>query len=281
MRAFSRLSIWQRVWVVLSVGGLICITGFAIFLGPDGDEVNPNVSNGFGDAQCRPVIEMPSGAKLTPEPRHGDPCRALYVYRSAFGDARSTNAGYVEHMSSLRWAKQWAKLCKETAVWLIAVSLMYGIGHMVAWFARGRANLLFGVAAATCAWVGAFAIESATRLMARAFTEVGADLPAEALLVISAVQSYVLWIIAGASTLIIVYLWMRTSDYFLHACTVISAAVAVLVSFVTLSLALPIMRCGHLWPEWTTPAPQSSGTSEKASNHSVRRTGCAAAEFNR
>lgn len=256
---------------MFSVGSLICIAGFAIFLGPDGYEVKPNVSNGFGDAQCRRVVEMPSGGKLTPEPRHGDPCRALYVYRSVFDDARSTNAGYVEHMSSLRWAD----FRRDTAVWLIAVSLVYGAGQMVAWFTRGRAKLLFGVGAATCAWFAAFAIESATRIMASMFTGFGTDLPAQSLLAISAVQSYVPWIIAGASTLIIVYLWMRTSDYFLHACTVVSAVAAVLVSFVALSLVLPMMKCGLEWPEWPTPAAQSSGTSEKAPNHSLQRTGCA------
>lgn len=128
----------------------------------------------------------------------------------------------------------------------------------------GPARLLFGVGAATCAWFAAFALESATRLMVGMLAKFGADLPAPTLLAINAVQRYVPWIMAAASTLTLVYLGMRASAYFLHACTVVAAVAAVLASFVALALVLPIMKCGIAWPEWPPPATQSSAMSGKA-----------------
>src|SRR6185503_13317029 len=106
---------------------------------------------GFANAQCERIVKMPSGGTLTPEPRYGDPCRALYIYRSEYSDASSTNAGYVEHMSSLRWAEFFKVVAIAFMVLLIAVSLLYGVGQMVAWVRRGGARLLFGVGAAICA----------------------------------------------------------------------------------------------------------------------------------
>jgi hypothetical protein len=125
----------------------------------------------------------------------------------------------------------------------------------------GWARLLFGVVCVTCAWFAALAVESATRLMTGLFVQLGADLPSPTLLTINAVQGYVPWIVAAASTLIIIYLGMRASAYFLHACTIVAAVAAVLASFAALSLVLPVMKCGFAWPEWPH---QSSDTTGKA-----------------
>ena len=134
-----------------------------------------------------------------------------------------------------------------------------------------RARLLFGAVAAFCAWFAAFAIEGATRVMAGMFAQFGADLPTPTLLTINAVQSYVPWIMAAASTLIIIYLGLRASAYFLHACTVVAAVAAMQASLVALALVLPIMKCGFEWPDWPQRATPSSGTSGKAPNFNTPR----------
>jgi hypothetical protein len=266
VNVIRRLSIWQRIWAVVSAGSLICIAGTAIVLGPDGYEINPDVSSGFANHQCRLIVDMPAGGKLAPEPRPGNPCWALYAYRSSYDDARTTNLGYVEHMNSLRWSAFRRDATIAFVAWIVAVSLLYGVGQMVAWVRTGQAKLLLGVGAVISVWFAAFAVESATRLMVRMFSSFGADLPGPSLLTISAVQSYVPWILAAAFTLIILYLGIRGSNYFLHACIVVAAAAAVLTSFVAVSLVLPIMKCGFEWPEWPASFVQSPPPSQGAPN---------------
>jgi hypothetical protein len=114
-------------------------------------------------------------------------------------------------------------------VWLLSVALLYAVGAAGAWFARGRAILLYGAGALAAVWFAALAIESVTRLMAAGFSRAGAGLPGMLLLFVSAVQSYVPWIMALVSTLIIVYLWRRPSDYFLQASTVVAVVAVALV----------------------------------------------------
>jgi hypothetical protein len=116
---------------------------------------------------------------------------------------------------------------------------------------------LFGAVAAACVWFTAFTIESAARLMAGLFAQFGADLPLPTRLTIDAVQNYLPWMFAAVSTLLVVYLGVRASAYFVYACIVVAAVTAVLASIVALALVLPIMKCGVAWPEWPNAAIQT------------------------
>jgi hypothetical protein len=126
---------------------------------------------------------------------------------------------------------------------------------------RRWVRVLLGAVSVACAWFSALAVESATRLMVGLFAQFGADLPTPTLQTIYAVQIYAPWIVAAVSTLIIFYLGIRASAYFLHACAIVAAIAALFASFVVLSLVLPIIKCGVFWPEWPH---QSSGASAKS-----------------
>jgi hypothetical protein len=119
-------------------------------------------------------------------------------------------------------------------------------------------RILIGAGVVGSAWFAAFAVESATRLMAELFVQFGADLPSPTILTIDAVRSYAPWIVAVASTAAILYFWIRGSAYLLHACAAVAGVVAVLASCATLALALPLMKCGFSWPDWPTARVESS-----------------------
>ena len=113
------------------------------------------------------------------------------------------------------------------------------------WIAGGSALLLFGLGVIAAAWFAALAVDLATRAMMRVLAPFGADLPGPTLLTMSAGRSYVPWIIAAASTLIIGLVWVKASRYFVHACAAVAGLIAVATAFATFSLALPLVKtCG-------------------------------------
>ena len=120
-----------------------------------------------------------------------------------------------------------------------------------------RTLLLCGAVASL--WFTAYAIEVATRLMAGPYANYGPDLPGLTLATFAAVRSHATWVVALVASALLVFLWSRRQEYFLHACVAVAFVSTFAASLAVIALALPTMNCGFTWPwpEW--PASPSSG----------------------
>lgn len=112
-------------------------------------------------------------------------------------------------------------------------------------------NLLLGAAVVGCAWLAAFAIETAVRLNYQTMRHLGAEVPVPYRLLIDIVQGYGPWIVAALVTGVVVFLGLRGSARYLHACIVSAVATTAMVSISALALALPMVMCSDFWPAWS------------------------------
>jgi hypothetical protein len=117
---------------------------------------------------------------------------------------------------------------------------------------RGKARLVWMLPLLTVAalWIGAFAVVTLARLWASLYVSMGGSLPVPAMLVIDAARNHVPWGIALAATGLIVYLALRRSRRLLQACALLSAIGLIVVALAAVGLALPVSKCGILWPDW-------------------------------
>ncbi len=99
-------------------------------------------------------------------------------------------------------------------------------------------------------WTGAFAVVTLARLWASLYAELGGALPVPAQLVIDAARHHVPWGIALAATGQIGYLAISRSRGLPMACALIAAVGLMAVALAAVGLALPVSKCGVLWPAW-------------------------------
>lgn len=133
----QRLNGWQRLWLVIAILGLLYAAWFALADGAKYYGFKGEVLLEFDRPECRAVIEMPAGHKLTPEPGLESPCWNLYLYRSIYADARSNPQAYVEHMGSLQRWRALETFGFTFVVWLMSIGLLYLSGKIVGWVFRG------------------------------------------------------------------------------------------------------------------------------------------------
>jgi hypothetical protein len=119
------------------------------------------------------------------------------------------------------------------------------------------ANLLLGTSVVACAWLAAFAIETAARLNSQAMRSLGADFPVPYGMLIDFVKAYGPWIVAVLITTVVVFLGLRSSARYLQACVVSAVVAALMVSLSVLALSLPLMMCGEFWPAWSDSAKRT------------------------
>jgi hypothetical protein len=115
-------------------------------------------------------------------------------------------------------------------------------------------TVLCVLAAIVTLWIAAFAAETAARISHQALMRLGSDLPAVTAMMISAVKSFVPWMLAMVGTVALTWLVARASPCVLHGC-VLAAIIAALMSALTaLAFAMPFSLCGVLWPDWVATA---------------------------
>ena len=99
-------------------------------------------------------------------------------------------------------------------------------------------------------WIGASCVVTLAHLLASLYDSIGGELPVPAMLVIDASRLHIPWVISLVMTLLLIYLdvWRRRS--LIMVCAMVSAIGLILVASASISLALPLMKCGVLWPDW-------------------------------
>lgn len=138
--SMRRLNGWRRLWVVVSAGALLFAVIWAFGNIPFTDRVDDRVVSGYGDSQCRHVVQMPATSKLNPEPEYGDPCWSLYIYRHLYENAATTSDGYIKDVEGRRRESLLISLGLALAMWLAGISLLYAGGAVVAWVRKGFAS---------------------------------------------------------------------------------------------------------------------------------------------
>ena len=103
---------------------------------------------------------------------------------------------------------------------------------------------------AAALWVAAFGWVTLARLWASVYQEMGGDLPVPAMLVIDAARWHVPWGVALLGTLLVVVLLARRSARLHSACALLAAIGLIVFALATVGLALPISKCGVIWPDW-------------------------------
>lgn len=131
---------WRRVWVVVSAAALFYAVVWAFGNVPYTDRVDDKVLSGYGNPQCRHVVQMPATSKLDPEPEYENPCWALYIYRHLYENAAMTSDGYIKNIEGRRREALLISLGVALAMWLVGVSLLYAAGVVVAWVRKGFAR---------------------------------------------------------------------------------------------------------------------------------------------
>lgn len=110
----------------------------------------------------------------------------------------------------------------------------------------------WGLALLTAAahWTGAFALVTLARLWAGLYADMGGVLPVPAQLVLDAARSHIPWGVALAATLLLAYLAWRRSSLLAPACALLAALGLIALALAAVGLALPVSKCGVLWPAW-------------------------------
>jgi len=103
---------------------------------------------------------------------------------------------------------------------------------------------------ATALWVAAFGWVTLARLWASVYRDMGGDLPVPATLVIDAARWHVPWGVALLGTLLLVLLLARRSARLPSACALLAATGLIVFALAAVGLALPISKCGVIWPDW-------------------------------
>jgi hypothetical protein len=113
----------------------------------------------------------------------------------------------------------------------------------------------WGLALLTAAayWAGALALVTLARLWASLYASLGGDLPVPAQLVIDAARHHIPFGIALAATVLIGYLAITRSRRLPMVCALIAAIALIALALAAVSLALPMTKCGVLWPDWPGP----------------------------
>lgn len=137
MGRLARLNGWRRLWVVVTVIAFFYTVGWGVVEGAKQYRVEYQVISGFGNPRCSAVIQMPARAKLHPEPHYEDPCWNLYLYRSIYNGAAQTVDGYIEHMNANQNRVILQTVGVGLVLWVVGVSMLYGIGKVFAWVVRG------------------------------------------------------------------------------------------------------------------------------------------------
>jgi hypothetical protein len=132
----QRLNGWQRLWFVMAILGLLYAAWFALADGAKHYGFKGEVLLEFDMPECKAVIVMPAGHKLSPGPGLNSPCWNLYRYRSNYSNARSNPQAYVEHMGSLQRSRALETFGFTFVVWLVSFSLLYLAGKIAGWVFR-------------------------------------------------------------------------------------------------------------------------------------------------
>lgn len=103
---------------------------------------------------------------------------------------------------------------------------------------------------ATANWIGAFALVTLARLWAPLYADMGGAMPVPAQLVLDAARHHIPWAIALAATVLVAYLAIRRSRRLFLACAVTASIGLIALALAAVSLALPVSKCGVLWPAW-------------------------------
>lgn len=99
-------------------------------------------------------------------------------------------------------------------------------------------------------WIGAFSLVTLARLWASLYADLGGDLPIPAALAIDAARFHVPWGVALAGTLLLLVLLIRRSTMLPAACATLAAIGLIVFALAALGLALPVSKCGVIWPDW-------------------------------
>ncbi|KAF0101042.1 MAG: hypothetical protein FD187_238 [bacterium] len=110
----------------------------------------------------------------------------------------------------------------------------------------------WGLALLTTAahWIGAFALVTLARLWASLYADMGGVLPAPAQWVLDAARHHIPFGIALAVTLLLVVLAWTRSHRLPLACALLTAFSLIALALAAVGLALPVSKCGVLWPAW-------------------------------
>jgi len=103
---------------------------------------------------------------------------------------------------------------------------------------------------AAALWAAAFGWVTLARLWASVYREMGGDLPVPATLVIDAARWHAPWIAALLGTLLLVFLLARRNARLHSACALLAAVGLIVFALAAVGLALPISKCGVIWPDW-------------------------------
>ena len=106
------------------------------------------------------------------------------------------------------------------------------------------------------AWIGAFVVCAAFRLLAPLYLDFGADLPAETMLMMVATRAYVPFLFAAVCTGLIGFVTAKHPSRAPSVSLAVLFLTAVLLAFSLFALVAPTVACGNYWPEW----PAQSGT---------------------
>jgi hypothetical protein len=126
-------------------------------------------------------------------------------------------------------------------------------------------ELLLVLFAIIAAWIGSFCLVTASRVFASMYHTTGLDagLPIPTLATFRASQNHLPWVFAVLATVLLAYLFARTSRYLTAACAAISTVGMIAVSVAALSLAIPNYElCDGvaIWPDWPDWSAKASGT---------------------
>jgi len=129
----NKLNGWRRLWVVLSVTSLLYVAWYSLQSGINAGYFEWDVYSEFEKPECKNIIEMPAGTKLNIEPGYKSSCYSLYLYRSIYSDARSTQQEYINHTNSLQRTRSLETFGFTFVLWLLSISFAYLAGKVVGW----------------------------------------------------------------------------------------------------------------------------------------------------
>ena len=133
MNKLARFNGWQRLGVVIAAATCLYALGWALVVGGELYRVEDKVLEGFRNPKCSAVVEMPAGGTLKFDTSYINPCFDLYLYRSFHKNAAQTDTGYTHQQNILLLQF----VGRAFIAWLVAISLLYGMGVISAWIIRG------------------------------------------------------------------------------------------------------------------------------------------------
>ena len=123
---------------------------------------------------------------------------------------------------------------------------------------------VYVVAVVASVWIGGFTLWNGSLLLANIYTELGADLPSEAVFTIGLSRNYVPFAFAAVCTGLLTYLLATRRAYILSASVAILSITLLCLAFGWFTLVTPMVKCHNFWPEWPQHSAQALGESRLA-----------------